>query len=450
MVQKILIFTVITVGYFVWYLILNFEKKSTSHLLLSFVITNIPFQMSIPAFLPTYSAGVSTGSFTAKFFLTIPLIVSLILLCKQNNKGIFHLYKNERWITWILGLVLISLINPYNFAFLSTLAFAFFFLSYILFFKLIYNTTSPIVIINGVYLSFNILCVLQFVLAILYPLLNMSFVTAIFQTGGEQWATRVGTRPGAIGVFVTPANLGLYTTIASCFFFASFLSNYKKKTSLLLLSLSTLTIFLTYSRTSYITLTFVLFIIYYINKNAKKAILSFRMLFFGLLPALLVIYWLIYYSPLNSTFLETDAGDMYEARFDHWLIGLEIFKSSPIFGVGINTHLEFISRNVKLYREIHNEFLTTNPIHNTHLIILAETGIIGLLMWIYFIVSSIKKAKLNVANSNNLILSLTQIGLLVTYIIYGVTDWAPLSLSTFPIFLMFTFFFNKYSFTNAM
>ncbi|MFD2147077.1 O-antigen ligase family protein [Mucilaginibacter antarcticus] len=202
-----------------------------------------------------------------------------------------------------------------------------------------------------------------------------------------------GTRAGAIGVFVTPANLGLYTTIASTFFFATYLSNYRKTLSLILLFASAATIILTFSRTSYITLVFVLFIVFFIYRNSDKALFSIKTVFLGILPALLVVYWLIFYSPLSDVFLKTDADDMYQARLDHWLIGLEIFKRSPIIGVGVNTHVEYINHSISFVKEIHNKFLSSNPIHNTHIIIMAETGIIGFIAWIYFIFSSIIKAK---------------------------------------------------------
>jgi O-antigen ligase len=442
MIQKAFIFILLLLVYFIWYLI---ENKDRRYLLFSFVITCIPFQMSIPAFVPLYLTADGTGTFTSKIFLTIPLIASIVLLLTRKNKSILHYYLNERWIYGILLLVLISLFNPYNFAIWSTIAFMVLFLSYILFFKLISNHLEPAEIVRGVFSSFMFLCALQFILALLYPLLGVSFVTTIFQAGGQEWATREGTRAGAIGVFVTPANLGLFTTIASGFFFATYLSNYKKFISLILLLANAVTILLTFSRTSYITLVFVLFLMYFIYRNSKKPLFSFKSIILGIAPAILVVYWLVFYSPLSGVFLKTDADEMYQARVDHWLIGLEIFKMSPIVGVGINTHVEFINHVVSLYKQIHNKFLSTNPIHNTHIIILTETGIIGFILWLVFILSSIAKAKKNLALNNNVVFSLSQIGLLITYIIYGFTDWAPLSLSIFPVFLLFTFFSNKYS-----
>ncbi|MDB4925322.1 MAG: O-antigen ligase family protein [Mucilaginibacter sp.] len=442
MIQKALIFIVLILVFFVWYL---FEKKDSKYLLLSFVITCIPFQMAIPLYVPMYIRDEGTGSFTSKIFLTIPLIVSIYLLIIKKNQGVFQFYKNEKWIYWVLLLILISICNPYNYAVLATVAFAIVFLSYILFFKLIYNYLGPADIVKGVFSSFMFLCILQFTLAILYPLLGVSFVTTIFQAGGEQWATRIGTRAGAIGVFVTPANLGLFTTIASGFFFASYLGNYQKKISLIFLFVNVITIILTYSRTSYITLVFVLFLMFFIYKNAKKPLFSFRSVLFGIVPALLVVYWIVFLSPLSAIFLKTDADQMYEARLDHWVMGMEIFKMSPIIGVGINTHVEFVNHAINLYKVVHNEFLTTNPIHNTHLIILTETGVIGFLFWVIFLVTSVVKAKQNIAVNNNVVFSLAQIGLIITLVIYGFTDWAPLSQSIFPIFLLFTFFSKKYS-----
>lgn len=442
MLQKLLIFIVLIAIFLTWYFI---KKPNGKYLLFSFVITCIPFQISIPVFSPTYLTESGTGTFTSKFFLTIPLIVSVFLLISRKNLNLFRFYRNDRWTLWILLLIVISLFNPLDFAKEATLAFGVYCFSYILFFRIISNLLTPVEIVEGVFLSLVFLCGLQFILAILYPLLGVSFVTTVFQAGGEQWATRVGTRPGAIGIFVTPANLGLFTTIVSGFFFATYLSGFKKKLSLFVLSANVITIILTYSRTSYITLVFVLFLMYFIYKNSTKPLFSFKSIVFGIAPALLFLYWLIYFSPFSSIFLKTDADDMYQARLDHWIIGMQIFKTSPVIGVGINSHVEYINHQVGLYKSIHNEFLTINPIHNTHIIILAETGLIGFTLWLVFLLSSVVKAKNNISINNNIVFSLTQIGLLITYVIYGFTDWAPLSLSTFPIFLLFTFFSNKFS-----
>ncbi|WP_183558389.1 O-antigen ligase family protein [Mucilaginibacter sp. SP1R1] len=445
MLQKVLIFALLIIVYLIWYCILLVRKRDVTYLFFSFVITCIPFQMSIPLFVPHYSTAIGTGSFTAKIFLMVPFIASLILLVKQKHKNLLHIYKNENWVLWVLVLILISVLNPYNFARWGTVAFAVIFLSYIFYFRLIYESLNPVQVLNGIFASFLFLCVLQFILAVLYPLMGVSFVTTIFQAGGEGWATRNGTRAGAIGVFVTPANLGLFTVLASGFFFSTYLGGFNKKISLGLLGINSITIVLTYSRTSYITLVVILFALFYLFKNAEKSLFSFKSIFLGLIPALCAVYWLVFFSPFSETFLKTNADEMAQARLDHWVMGLNIFKSSPVIGVGINTHLEFVAHNISLNKQIHNDFLTSNPIHNTHLIILAESGIIGFLLWLLFLIFSFQKAKWNIQHHINVILSLTQIALILTYVVYGFTDWAPLSHSTFPIFLLFTYFNHKYS-----
>ncbi len=446
MIQKILTFSILLGIYFSWYLILLNKGKDTKHLFLSFVITTIPFQMSIPVFTPIYETMSGTGTFTSKIFLMIPLVSSAILLWTKRPNNLFSFDKNEKWIACIYLLILVSMFNPNNYAILATAGFAVLFTSYILFFKLTYINYSPYLIINAIFASFSLLCLVQFALSILYPLLEVSIVTTIFQSGGEEWATRNDTRSGAIGIFVTPANLGLFSNIAFGFFLSTYLTGLKKKLSLVLIILISITIFLTYSRTSYITVVLIFCAIIYIYKYSKKTLISLNLIFIGIIPAILILYWVIFYSPLSETFLNTNADQMYQARLDHWLIGLEIFKISPIVGVGINTHLEYINQTAELNNKIHNEFLSTNPIHNIHLIILAETGLIGFLLWIIYLVSSFMKAKFNIANHNNLVLSLTQISLIVSFIIFGFTDWAPLSPSIFPLFILFTYFNNKYSY----
>lgn len=445
MLLKILIFFAIIAVYLAWYITLLLQKKDTSHLFFSFIVTCIPFQMSFPLYTPPYLSTDGIGSFTGKIFLMLPLIASVVLLVIQKNKNVFYIYKNERWVLWIALLIAISFVNPFNMARWGTIAFGIVMFSYIFYFRLIYNSLNPVQIMNGIFASLLFLCILNFCLAILYPLLGVSFVTTIFQAGGDMWATRNGTRAGAIGIFVTPANLGLFSVIASGFFFSGYLNGFKKKLSLLALVMVSITIILTYSRTSYITLVVILFTLYYIFKNADKPLISLKSFFLGILPVAVSLYWLVFLSPFSATFLKTDADDMYQARLDHWTMGLDIFHRSPLIGVGINSHLEFVNRSPEMSKVIHNEFLTSNPIHNTHLIILCETGIIGFALWLIFIVTTFAKAKANMANNVNTIFSLTEIALLMTYIIYGFTDWAPVSHSTFPIFLLFTFFFGKYS-----
>ena len=440
--QKILLLGLLVLWYTGRYLWLRAGGHRTRHLLLSFVLTTLPFQIAVPLLDPDYlTIG---GTFTGKLFFTVPAAAALFLLAYEKNTRVFYLSRDERWVTAVLLLLLISFCNPNNYAPWATTAFACFFCSCILFARLVAANFTPNEILAGFYESFVVLCLVQAILAICFPLLNIGAVTRLFHEGGEEWSTRNGTRPGAIGVFVHPGNLGLFTIIASCFFEACYLTALRRKTSLLLLLLNAMTIVLTFSRTSYLTAVLALAAIYYLYHNAHKPLISLKSIFWGVLPTGLLLYWVVFLSPLSSNFLASDTSEMFQARLDHWLIGLNIFERAPLLGVGINTHLEYVARHVTLTRAIHNDFLTSNPIHNIHIIVLAETGLVGFALWLWFLGYSIHRAKANIAANNNVVFSLTHVGVISCFCYYGMTDWAPLSYSIFPLFLLLSFFAYKF------
>jgi O-antigen ligase len=289
------------------------------------------------------------------------------------------------------------------------------------------------------------LCIAQFFLAICFPLLGIVEVTTIFHKSAAESATRMGTRVGAVGVFVHPGNVALFTTIVSTFFLGCYLTNYKKKLSLIVLLLNVITLFLTYSRTAYLVFLIDMALVYYISTNARKPIFTIRNIIKFILPLSLALIYMVFFSPLSDTFLESDANEMFDARMMHWFMGFQIFNTSPLIGVGINAHLEYMFTNFNLFGgKVIDDFFWENPIHNIHLIVLVETGLIGFVFWIIFIFSNISKSKEDIARKKNIILSATQIGTLIAIVLYGITGWAPFSSS------IFTFFIDDFIFCNTV
>ncbi len=99
----------------------------------------------------------------------------------------------------------------------------------------------------------------------------------------------------------------------------------------------------------------------------------------------------------------TDKNDSNKERLNRWMIGLELYKSNPVFGVGMGTfpdkYLDFIDSNNK---EIKQNLLTENRmnIHNNFLGWLVEGGIItfisglGLIIcFLGWILMELKKGK---------------------------------------------------------
>jgi O-antigen ligase len=57
-------------------------------------------------------------------------------------------------------------------------------------------------------------------------------------------------------------------------------------------------------------------------------------------------------------------------RIDGWALGMDLFQSNPLFGVGYDHFMDYY-------------FLTA---HNSFVLVLAETGIVGYLLWVSFFV----------------------------------------------------------------
>lgn len=447
--KKLIFLFILVLIHIIW----MYRSKSASprYLIVSFFIMAIPFQVAFP--IKEFILNSNSGTLGATLALLLPLAMALVFI------PYFRLSKTElnlrynMWMGIILILLIISFLNPHNYSKIGTLVWAIFIGSHVLLFKILISSITYAELIKGIFNGLFYLCIVQVILAICFPLLGISAVTNLFYEGAGEWATRMGTRPGAVGVFTHPGNLALFTVFASIFFTSCFLVQYKRKAAIYILILNSITVFLTYSRTSYLVFVFSLFFVYFMYKNAEKKLFSMGNVIKFVVPTSLILLWLVFYSPLSALFLNSDADEMYTARLMHWYMAFETFQTNPIFGVGLNAHLEYFFRSANALEtvDINNEFLIKNPIHNIHLIVLVETGFIGFLLWIAFLVSNVTKNKQFVAvlkqkkySPDAIIMPLSCIGIILAYSIYGLTGWAPFSPGILPFFIFFTFFSIKY------
>lgn len=70
---------------------------------------------------------------------------------------------------------------------------------------------------------------------------------------------------------------------------------------------------------------------------------------------------------------------------------ISMFRQSPIIGVGLNNFLV----NLPFVQKQYGEALFIQPVHNIYLLVLSETGIIGLAIFIYFLWNTYKRLKKN-------------------------------------------------------
>jgi len=70
---------------------------------------------------------------------------------------------------------------------------------------------------------------------------------------------------------------------------------------------------------------------------------------------------------------------------------IAMFQHNPIFGVGLNNFLV----NLPMVQKQYGEILYIQPVHNIYLLVLSETGAVGLVLFLYFLWHTYKRLKKN-------------------------------------------------------
>lgn len=186
--------------------------------------------------------------------------------------------------------------------------------------------------------------------------------------------------PRLVGFHSDP-NLFGYINILFVFFFLNNLDNKKNKIGALL---STIVIFLTFSRG--ILLGFFLGLIvnmFYLEKNTRKS----KSIIF---PIIIFLVERTLYLTTNINLVELLIGrfsatmsDGGSGRSEIWRNGLSLFKQHPIFGIGIYNFLDY---NIMVFGGRHY-------MHNTYLEILVESGLVGFILFLLLLISIYLKIK---------------------------------------------------------
>lgn len=81
--------------------------------------------------------------------------------------------------------------------------------------------------------------------------------------------------------------------------------------------------------------------------------------------------------------------DISNRRFDIWKSGVEIFKTSPVIGVGFRNVDAYSYEKLPNTYIISNDFATFDAFHNTLVDVLAGQGVLGILIVIFLVINSI-------------------------------------------------------------
>lgn len=426
-------------------------KSDNNYLLVSLFIQTLPFAYgkSILTLLPGKKIGgemvfQELGAFGNSVRFELPLLFFLILLLlgyrkwENNSFGI----KDNIWFYVLLVFSFIAVANPSNIfptAALPLIAYVF---QFLLIAKLFEYNFSIQTIIKGLYDGLKVLTILNLFLAICYPVLNIGIAATLFK--GEhalEWAQRRAGYASAVGIFGHPGPLALFSLIAAIYFLACSFNSYNRRLSKYLILANMFVILLTFSRTTYISSIIVFLLLFVVHKQKKQLFSVKNILIVTSLFALVV--FVLYLTPLSDVFLKTDAGDQIENRYAHWILGYDMWNTSKLLGIGMNTHVYYMSTKLPINLDSAIiAFLIRSPIHNIHMIILAETGLLGIFTWLYFYVYNIGRSskRAHGTNSASNILRLTYTGVLSAFFIYGTFGWTPFQPEIFSFGLFIGYF----------
>lgn len=352
----------------------------------------------------------------------------------------------------ICGFIIFSLyviFNPFNVVTMASLLPLSFVLIYFIFLEGMAQTISLRTIVNGIYRGFVYAVVLNVILAILFPVMGIRPAAGLYFTMAT---VRASARAGAVGTFAHPNNLAVFFSYVYVFFLACYLAGFKKDSSKRWSVVAFLVVFLSGSRSALaaIVVSSVMMVILYTYR--QHSIFSPSVLLKVILPTTTIVALLLAFTPLNDMFFGSDVDAQVVNRGAHYVSGIAIFQEHPVLGVGLNSHLKYLNDNIEIdfndyfdsYTgyDLTEEFAFNAPIHNCWLVLLCETGLIGMAFFVFYIVRYFVKFKPRIRKSKSkyyTIVLIAALGVFINFIIHGNTDFAPLTMQELNISLLLIF-----------
>ncbi|NOY15130.1 MAG: O-antigen ligase family protein, partial [bacterium] len=189
-----------------------------------------------------------------------------------------------------------------------------------------------------------------------------------------------GWDPHAYRLFGSFLNPNLYGLVLFFYFIYYFNSSIKPAFKHILIGLSLLALFLTFSRSLYLILA--IWFVYYLFKSKPKPKLThfFIMIFTSLvlIVSLLFIGYRVHGEGVKIWRLST-----VNARLAEYKQASQLFANHPLWGIGFN--------NIKLYK---TKFLLSNPKSHSQgwyssfvFTLLTTSGLVGFVFWLLFLIS---------------------------------------------------------------
>lgn len=285
--------------------------------------------------------------------VNITALLTVILFFLSKNRKIVVAQQNYVMIWFLLALVISHLSHLYFSG--ALIAFQDFFKTIIMYFLIVNIVTTH----KRFKIIIDIIILLTLILAIQGI---MQYHTGVGLAGQFMLTTETIPRITWIGLFSDPNDLALGFVIVIPFLFKAFVSPqgiFRKLYSAAVLCVLVYALFLTNSRGGMLALGAVLFSYVFIYMKRKGKMVS------GIVISLILIGAVLAFGPSRMGDISPE-DESAHGRIDAWYSGIQMLKSSPIFGVGYNMFTE-------------HHFRTA---HNSIILCVAETGLFGYLIWV--------------------------------------------------------------------
>ena len=274
---------------------------------------------------------------------------------------------------------------------------------------------------------------LQGVIALLQTLTGGTLGLAFL---GEADVSGPGVGPWRVmGTLGHPNRLAMYLEILLPVCFALFLIESRKTCRMWvagIIGLGLIALIMTGSRGAWISFVFAMAILFFFLLKSKR--IRWKAL---IAPAFVTLLLLIVVSFIFSDMIqERIYGDDYGSamsRIPMMHIAFNLIRDNPIGGVGINNYAEVMRQYNDSILGLQFETIS-RPVHNMYLLVLGETGAIGLIAML-FLLAVLIKTLLNTLKSKNSIIAIINMSLLAgigAMCLHGLVDKHPPS--GYPLF----------------
>lgn len=288
--------------------------------------------------------------------------------------------------------------------------------------------------------------VLQLIIGLVQKLIGKPIGLYFLGEGRTVFRTNVsGYEKGMSGTFGHPGPYAIYALFVLSWLI--FNRNIKLKMRVIGIITSTSIIILAAGRTS-IMLMLIVYICYFLDKfftfSAKNLVIILSIIL------LLFLSYILFYNQLQviiNRFTSSDMEMQLNSRLIHVDLALLYIKQKPLFGFGLNNYLDLTHRDFPL--SVLSNFFLSNPIHNAYLLYAVEIGIIGMMIFLLFILKGFiqffKLIKFKSYYKDTLHEIKGYLVATIVYIIYNFQGWGGIKTKILiMMFLTSAFIYNNY------